>query len=315
MKKKGVSNILLLLRYWNRKSPYDRIVVASLYLNHGYWPHHCKTIYVVAVHSTGSCSQKIYEGEPKTSCMKIVIGWLWNLWHRNIIVSTKRNECTGTISHKQNVFPIWFIQARSQFPSPLLRITGASFFASALPCSPLANSCFLPVHPYALTCRPGHFYCTLVLPCPYLDHSGFTYVNFWPPGQRWGGPLLDRSKLVWIFALLVCACSSLFFSVLGIPNIYEALSLGPNNSTKFFGSCLFSNKSWAWHLPCNTVSFVSKIRASSNTPLGPRLWKRRSTYDGMVVARSHLNHGLGPHRRNTVYVVAVHPAGCCSQDI
>ena len=33
--------------------------------------------------------------------------------------------------------------------------------------------------------------------------------------------------------------------MLGIPNIYEALSLGPNNSTKLFGRCLFSNKSWA----------------------------------------------------------------------
>ena len=33
--------------------------------------------------------------------------------------------------------------------------------------------------------------------------------------------------------------------VLGIPNIYEALSLGPNNSTKLFGSCQFTYKSWA----------------------------------------------------------------------
>ena len=31
----------------------------------------------------------------------------------------------------------------------------------------------------------------------------------------------------------------------GIPNIYEALSLGPNNSTKLFGSCPFTYKSWA----------------------------------------------------------------------
>ena len=31
----------------------------------------------------------------------------------------------------------------------------------------------------------------------------------------------------------------------GIPNIYETLSLGPKNSTKLFGSCPFTNKSWA----------------------------------------------------------------------
>ena len=103
--------------------------------------------------------------------------------------------------------------------------------------------------------------------------------------------------------------------MLGIPNIYKALSLGPNNSTKLFGSCLFTYKSWRWHPPCHTVSFVSKIQACSNTPLGPRRWNHRSTYEGMVVACSHQNHGLWPHRRNTVYVVAVCPTGCCSQDI
>ena len=70
-----------------------------------------------------------------------------------------------------------------------------------------------------------------------------------------------------------------------------------------------------WHLPCNTVPFVSKIRASSNTPLGPRRWNRRSTYDGMVVACSHLEQGLWPHRGNTVYLVAIRPTACCSQDI
>ena len=39
--------------------------------------------------------------------------------------------------------------------------------------------------------------------------------------------------------------STEMIQVLGIPNIYEALSLGPNNSTKLFGSCPFTNKSWA----------------------------------------------------------------------
>ena len=33
--------------------------------------------------------------------------------------------------------------------------------------------------------------------------------------------------------------------VLGIPNIYEALSFGPNNSTKLFGICPFTYESWA----------------------------------------------------------------------
>ena len=106
--------------------------------------------------------------------------------------------------------------------------------------------------------------------------------------------------------------------MLGIPNIYEALSLGPKQ--QLYQNSLevvrFLTKVGRWHhLPCNTVSFVSKIRASSNTPLRPRLWNSRSTYDGMVVARFHLNHGLGPHRCNTVYVVAVRLTGCCSHDI
>ena len=33
--------------------------------------------------------------------------------------------------------------------------------------------------------------------------------------------------------------------LLGIPNIYEALSLGLNNSTKVFGSCPFTYNRWA----------------------------------------------------------------------
>ena len=36
--------------------------------------------------------------------------------------------------------------------------------------------------------------------------------------------------------------SSTTFSLLGIPNIYEALSLGLNNSTKLRGSCSFTYK-------------------------------------------------------------------------
>ena len=33
--------------------------------------------------------------------------------------------------------------------------------------------------------------------------------------------------------------------LLGIPNIYEALSLGLNNFTKLIGSCPLTNNSWA----------------------------------------------------------------------
>ena len=33
--------------------------------------------------------------------------------------------------------------------------------------------------------------------------------------------------------------------MLGIPNINEALSLGPNTSTNLLGSCPFTYKSWA----------------------------------------------------------------------
>ena len=35
-----------------------------------------------------------------------------------------------------------------------------------------------------------------------------------------------------------------FFPMLDIPNIYEALRLGPNNSTEPYGSCPFTYERW-----------------------------------------------------------------------
>ena len=84
--------------------------------------------------------------------------------------------------------------------------------------------------------------------------------------------------------------------MLGIPNIYKAISRV--DRTTLPNSLVVASsltKVGRWHLPCNTVSFVSKIRASSNTPLWPRGWDSWSTYDGMVVASSHLYHSRWPH--------------------
>jgi len=58
---------------------------------------------------------------------------------------------------------------------------------------------FCPSAPVALPCRPAHFRCTGILPCPDLD----------PPGPRLCRPLASMSALARAFTLLVCACMDL----------------------------------------------------------------------------------------------------------
>ena len=104
--------------------------------------------------------------------------------------------------------------------------------------------------------------------------------------------------------------------MLGITNTHEETTTRMKHYQQFIPSLLITIlKKKHWHLPFNTVSFVSKKKGGSNIPLWPRRWDRRSQKDGRVVACSHQKYGHWPHRHNTIYVVAVRPPGCCSQDI
>jgi len=54
---------------------------------------------------------------------------------------------------------------------------------------------------------------------------------------------------------------------------------------------------------------------SANTPLRPQRWDGASPAVACVVAGTGQNAGLWRCLRNTVYVAAVRPTGCRSQDI
>jgi len=102
---------------------------------------------------------------------------------------------------------------------------------------------FCPSAPVALPCRPIHFRCTWILPCPDLDPPGphlgkplasksalarafpllvHACINLHPPGPRLRMPLLFWLVLAWIFTLQVHACAGIYSSG---PCLYEPLSL------------------------------------------------------------------------------------------
>jgi len=70
-----------------------------------------------------------------------------------------------------------------------------------------------------------------------------------------------------------------------------------------------------WHSRVKTAVRRNTGTTTPNTPLRPRRWDGASPAVACVVARTGRNASHWRPRRNTVYVAAVRPTGCCSQDI
>ena len=75
--------------------------------------------------------------------------------------------------------------------------------------------------------------------------AGGIYLKYFDKIKMEG--MVDPGFLEWISCTMSClTCAMLCHALMiGIPNIYKALSLGPNNSTKLLGSYPFTYKSWA----------------------------------------------------------------------